>query len=282
MNKNILLFTSGILGVIAILNFSPMLGIDNGTNAMVTLLAGVLFILLHGSVTLGWKNVIAFLLITVAVSFTLEALGVATGLVFGPYYYTDHLGPKILGVPPMIQAGYTAMGYASLMTARVILGFRESPKKLGSILALTIVTTFLMVSWDVVMDPYQATLSGDWIWTTGGQYFGIGIHNFVGWFVTVFIYVLLYLLYATRYPEKMETWIKKSRYVWSQPIIYYLLMALGIFIVPWVGGVALPYAGAKFYNDSLINFTYSLSLLTFFIMGTPIAIALAKLFTSKE
>lgn len=282
MNKNILLFTSGILGVIAILNFSPTLGIDNGTNAMVTLLAGVLFVLLHGSVTLGWRNVIAFLLITIAVSFTLEALGVATGMVFGPYYYTDHLGPKILGVPPMIQAGYTAMGYASLMTARVILGFRESPKKFGSILALTIVAAFLMVSWDVVMDPYQATLSGDWIWTTGGQYFGIGIHNFVGWFVTVFIYILLYLLYTSRYPEKMDAWAKKSRYVWSQPIIYYLLMALGIFIVPWVGGVALPYAGAKFYNDTLINFTYSLSLLTFFIMGTPVAIALARLFTSKE
>lgn len=282
MNKNILLFTSGILVVIGILAFSPILGISDAVNTFVTLLAGVLFVLLHGSMTIGWKHILVFLLITVAVSFTLEAIGVATGLVFGPYYYTDNLGPKILGVPPMIQAGYTAMGYASLMTARVILNFRESPKNLGSIIAIALIGSFIMVAWDVAMDPYQSTLAGDWIWTTGGQYFGIGIHNFIGWFVTVFIFMFLYQLYASHYPEKIQKAVIKSRYLWSQPTLYYALVGLGMVVVPYVGGVSLPYASPQNYHGALIDLEYSIALIAFFVMGTPVAIALAKLFTSKE
>lgn len=282
MTRNILIFTSIILIVTGVLNFSPVLGISNSANAFITLTGGVLFVLAHGSMALGWRNIIAFLLITIVVSFTLEALGVATGWVFGSYYYTDNLGPKILGVPPMIQAGYTAMGYASLMTARVILGMKQAPIKLGSILALCILGTFIMVSWDVAMDPYQSTSSGDWIWTQGGPYFGIGLHNYVGWFVTVFLFMFIYHLYARKYPEKVLTEVKNNKYFWSQPTLYYGLMAMGIIIVPWVGGVSLPYATPQNYNQPLMIFEYSLALIAFFVMGTPVVAALAKLFISES
>lgn len=282
MDKKLLTATSLILIVIGALNFGPLLGIDNSLNAYITLLGGVLFVMAHGWMALGSRNIIAFFLITVGVSFSLEVLGVATGWVFGPYYYTDNLGPKILGVPPMIQAGYTAMGYASLMTARILLGLKEVPKKLSSILLLTLVGTLIMVSWDVAMDPYQSTVSGDWIWTTGGQYFGIGIHNYVGWFVTVFTFILLYQLYAARFAEKVQSGVKNSRYFWSQPMLYYGLIGLGIVVVPWVGGVTLPYASPENYNGALIDLEYSLALIAFFVMGTPVITALAKLFTSKN
>lgn len=282
MDKKLLTATSLILIVIGALNFGPLLGIDNSLNAYITLLGGVLFVMAHGWMALGSRNIIAFLLITVGVSFSLEAIGVATGWVFGPYYYTDHLGLKILGVPPMIQAGYTAMGYSSLMTARILLGLKEAPKKLSSILLLTLVGTLIMVSWDVAMDPYQSTVSGDWIWTTGGQYFGIGIHNYVGWFVTVFTFILLYQLYAARFAEKVQSGVKNSRYFWSQPMLYYGLIGLGIVVVPWVGGVTLPYASPENYNGPLIDLEYSLALIAFFVMGTPVITALAKLFTPKD
>ena len=89
------------------------------------MLAALIFVVAHGYIALGWRNIVAFILITVAVSFTSEAIGVATGLIFGRYHYTDLLGPKLLGVPLLIQIGYLATGYASLVIARIILSLLE-------------------------------------------------------------------------------------------------------------------------------------------------------------
>jgi putative membrane protein len=95
---------------IAILDIGPLLGIGDDANAILTLLAALVFVVAHGYIALGWRNIIAFSLITIIISFTSEAIGVATGLIFGAYHYTDLLGPKLLGVPPMIQIGYLATG----------------------------------------------------------------------------------------------------------------------------------------------------------------------------
>src|SRR5262245_42701976 len=102
------------LAVIAILDIGPLIGVGPNANAILTLLAALIFVVAHGYIALGWRNIVAFILITVVVSFISEAVGVATGLVFGTYHYTDSLGPKLLGVPPLIQIGYLATGYASL------------------------------------------------------------------------------------------------------------------------------------------------------------------------
>jgi uncharacterized membrane protein len=110
---------------IAILDFGPLIGIGDNANAILTLLAALIFVVAHGSIALGSRNIVAFIVITVAISFASEAIGVATGLVFGAYHYTDLLGPKLLGVPPMIQIGYLATGYASVMMARIILSLRR-------------------------------------------------------------------------------------------------------------------------------------------------------------
>src|SRR3979490_2469685 len=79
---------------IAILDVGPLIGIGADANAILTLLAALIFVVVHGYVALGWRNIIAFSLITVVISFASEVIGVATGLVFGAYHYTDLLGPK--------------------------------------------------------------------------------------------------------------------------------------------------------------------------------------------
>lgn len=282
MNKMLWILSGLLLGTL-VLTFSPVFGIPDSVNSMLTLTLGAIFVFLHGSKSMGWKSIISFVVITYLISFTSEAIGVATGLIFGNYYYTDHLGPKILGVPPMIQVGYIAMGYASLMTARVLLGvIGKNLKDWTSILGVSLVGSFIMVAWDVAMDPYQSTYSGDWIWPNGGPYFGIGLHNYIGWFVTVFLFMLSYQIFARNYLEKVDKGIAKSRFFWSMPTLYYALMALGMIIVPIVGGVSLPYAQPNNYTGTLTQLTQSITLIAFFVMGTPVAVALTKLFTSKE
>lgn len=146
----------------------------------------------------GLNSLVVFLIIAI-VSFFIEALGVATGLVFGNYYYPDGpLGPLVLGVPPLIQLQYFAMGYACLMMARSITGTLSSAAKGWVLWAGSAVGAFGMTALDLASDPMQSTVLGDWIWRDGGAYFGVPIHNFVGWFVETFIFFVLVQFFLAR------------------------------------------------------------------------------------
>lgn len=274
--------TAGVLIVTFLLNFSPWLGISDQLNTTVTLLSGVLFVFAHGGLTLGWKRMIAFVVIAFTVSFTSEVIGVATGLIFGRYHYTDHLGPKILGVPPLIQCGYIAVGYASLVVARMILSAYRTPRTLGRAMALAVCAAFLMVSWDVAMDPYQSTISGDWLWHDGGSHYGVGLHNYAGWFGTVLLYQVLYILWERRHPLPELPWPATSRPFWSEGALYYGVTGLGIAITPLVWQVQPPIASPENYTGSLPALQWSLTLIVVFVMGTPMALALARAFANDS
>jgi uncharacterized membrane protein len=270
--ENVLLFV--LLAGVAMLALGGFTGISDTANAFLTIFLGLAFMILHGKMALGWKRLLAFAAITVAVSFTAEAAGVATGWVFGKYHYADHLGPKILGVPPFIQAGYAAMGYASLAIARIILGFRESPKG-GSLVALALGGAMVMVSWDVAMDPWQSTVAGDWIWEEGGPYFGVPLHNYAGWFGTVFLFMLFYLIYESRWPLPVEQ--EGGPLFQSAPVLYYALVGMGMILAPWVGGLDSEIALPQNYAGSVESLGKSMTLMALFVMGTPVVMALSRL-----
>jgi uncharacterized membrane protein len=266
---------------IAILDIGPLIGIGANANAILTLLAALIFVVAHGYIALGWRNIIAFSLITVVISFTSEVIGVATGLIFGAYHYTDLLGPKLLGVPPIIQIGYLATGYASVMMGRIILSLLR-PVTGRAILAASLAGAFIMVSWDVAMDPYQSTVTGDWIWRDGGGYFGVPLHNYAGWFGTVFMFMLVYFIFASRYAERpQEDLIQNRTAFWSLPVFYYALIAIGIIITPLVGGISLPYASPANYTGTPQALEASMSLVAIFVMGTPVVFALCRLFVNQ-
>lgn len=274
--------TAAVLIVTFLLNFSPWIGISDQLNTTLTLFGGVLFVFAHGGLTLGWKRMFAFVVIAFTASFTSEVIGVATGLIFGRYHYTDHLGPKILGVPPLIQCGYIAMGYASLVLARMVLGAYQTPRTTRRALALAACATVLMVSWDVVMDPYQSTISGDWLWHDGGSHYGVGLHNYAGWFGTVLLYQVLYMLWERRHPVPELPWPATSRPFWSEGTLYYGVTGLGVAITPLVCQVQPPIASPENYTGPLPALQWSLTLIAVFIMGTPVALALARAFANDS
>jgi putative membrane protein len=268
--------------IIAILDIGPLMGISDNANAIFTLLAALIFVVAHGYVALGPRNIIAFIVITVVVSFASEVIGVATGLVFGAYHYTGLLGPKLLGVPPMIQIGYLATGYASLMTGRIILSLL-GPVKGWAILAASLAGTFIMVSWDVAMDPYQSTVTGDWIWHDGGVYFGVPLHNYAGWFGTVFVFMTAYFIFASRWIEQPQKDLMQNEGLfWSLPVLYYALIAIGIVITPLIWSISLPYASPLNYAGPPQALEGSMSLVAIFVMGNPILFALCRLFLGRD
>lgn len=268
--------------VVAALDFGPLFGVDGATDAVATLIAGFAFCLIHGFLGWGWKNMLAFVAITIAISFASEAIGVATGAIFGPYHYTDLLGPKILGVPPLIQIGYLAVGYSSIVMGRIILSLL-APVKGWAILAAAFAGSMIMVAWDVCMDPLQSTSAGDWIWHDGGAYFGVPLHNYAGWFATVFAFMLVYFIVATRAIERPRPDLEGDPAIfWSLPVVYYVLMGLNVIMTGALGGVTLPYAAAANYAGTPAQMTGSLTLVTLFAMGSPVVFALGRLAVSRR
>ncbi|WP_438353264.1 carotenoid biosynthesis protein [Microbacterium sp. CJ88] len=160
---------------------------------LLALLAGwlpVAFAFWHFSRWAGGAAAVLSFIVIAAVSFTAEALGVATGLVFGDYHYADGpLGPLVLGVPPLILLQYFAMGYASLMIGRALVGaVGRAPSGIGGAVLATVLAAFALTALDLSSDPWQSTHLGDWVWPHGGAYFGVPLHNFIGWFSEALVF----------------------------------------------------------------------------------------------
>jgi len=149
-------------------------------NTFPTILLLFPFTLIHGMKRYPWKGIAIFVIITLIVSGIMENLSILTGFPFGHYYYTDALGPKVTLVPLLIFPSYIAFGYLAWVLSTLI---------------VPLVASFMMVAWDLSLDPIASTINQTWIWTRGGGYFGVPISNFLGWSLTVYVFFQLFALY---------------------------------------------------------------------------------------
>jgi uncharacterized membrane protein len=186
------------------------------------------FSILHAADVLGWRRALLFLCSCVAVSFCFEAVGVATGSVYGAYHYSDALGLRVAGVPVLIPFAWFMMIYASWIVAHVLLEGAGNPTSLVGALARSVIAAAVMTAWDVVMDTGQAR-AGTWVWEAGGDYFGVPLRNFAGWMVTTLtVYLLVALIFSRiRSPEMPAA----SRLFVGIPIAAYSLVAIDHFLI---------------------------------------------------
>ncbi len=182
------------------------------------------FAFVHGAMRYGTRGIIAFAVICLVVSNLLENLGVATGFPFGPYHYTDVLGPKLGYVPLMIGPAYLGVGYLSWVLAGVLIGDVNRRSDGWQVLATPVIGAFIMVMWDFAMDPMASTVAQWWIWHQGGGYFGVPLQNFLGWYLTVFAFMLIFAIYLRRYGPEETAPQPKGYYL--QAIAMYAVVAL--------------------------------------------------------
>jgi putative membrane protein len=74
-----------------------------------------------------------------------------------------------------------------------------------------------MVSWDLTIDPKMSTLTSNWIWRDGGSYFGVPMANFLGWYLTVYVFLQAFALYGRRLsgsPDQIPGY-------WAKPLLAY-------------------------------------------------------------
>lgn len=147
---------------------------------------GTLAMLAFGVWRLGWRRTLIFFVAATVISATAELTGTKTGWPFGGYEYTSFLGPKLFGrVPAAIPLSWFYMGFASLILADAIVA--------GHVLWSIVLGTWLLVSWDLVLDPSMASPNLQyvhfWIWHETGPYFGMPLRNLVGWFGTGLVFI---------------------------------------------------------------------------------------------
>lgn len=191
----------GIIALFALFNALKPVLLDGPFDALIPLisiLAPVGFVLLHGQRQIGWTRLLVFFVIAFIVSWCYESLSIKTGFPFGYYHYTDKLGPKLGDVPLLIMPAYYAICYVSWHLAHVVLDKFDHTTNWLQSWVVPVLAGFIMVMWDMSMDPARSTLAGSWIWHDGGGYFGVPFENFMGWFLCVWTIFQLYAFYLRR------------------------------------------------------------------------------------
>ena len=191
-------------------------------------LAGFTFAVLHASQREGWKRALELLALVIVVSLAFESVGVATGLIYGPYHYTDKLGAKFLGlVPYIIPVAWFMMSYPSFVIADRLVP--SGWKRWQRLLSVAAVGGLVMTAWDLVMDPIMVS-GGHWVWDTNGAYFGIPLQNFWGWWLTVFATYALYLLISGKAAKAPDSGFDRLA------LVSYVITMLGITLPTFLYG----------------------------------------------
>ena len=203
-----------------------------GGIALIAIFLPVVFLVVHGARVYGVRTTVVFGAIVLVVSNIFENLSIATGFPFGNYYYAEFAGPRLFDVPVLIGPAYLGMGYLSWTVARLLLGRTKGALTGASLIAVPIVASFLMVAWDLTFDPVTATINSLWIWEDGGSYFGVPFSNFLGWFLTVFIFFTVFAVYLSRRAHAPATSDGLTGQYWLQAVALYATAAIPALLGP--------------------------------------------------
>ena len=220
-----------------------------------------LFALVHGAIPYRLRGILTFTFLFLLVGNIFENLSILTGFPFGHYHFTDVMGPQVFHVPILLGLAYVGMGYLSWTLARLILGDIK-PKLTGThLVALPLVASFIMVAWDLSMDPIWSTVVRGWIWHQGGSYFGVPVTNFLGWYLTVFFAYQLFALYLRKCPSYYRP-LRPS--FWKLPVLFYGISAAGnLLVIPRTGlSVVSDSTGAQWKVNDIIGASTVVSLFT--------------------
>jgi putative membrane protein len=190
------------------------------------LLVLVAFSLIHGAIRYRWSGIATFIVICLVVSNILENTSILTGFPFGHYHYTSGsaLGPKIFLVPVLIAPAYFATGYLAWALSNVLVGDVRRESSALTTFAVPFIASFLMVVWDLCLDPGASTVRHIWIWEQGGGYFGVPLTNYLGWFFTVYLFFQLFALFLRFRKAGPEVSWPRSYYV--QAVVMYAVIGL--------------------------------------------------------
>lgn len=218
----------GLIGASAVL-LPAILYEGSRTGILAQTLAGFSIGLLgiHAAVVLGIARAAVFAGICLTITFTIENIGVATGVPFGRYVFLVGEGLPHVGTIPVIVGGlWFAFGYQAWIIACLLVGAGiGGPRDRLSLWGVPLVAAFVATQWDVVVEPSGATIGRAWVWFDGGGYFGVPLSNFLGWLLTTWTFFQFFALVVYLTPLRRR-WITSDPVILALPVLLYLASGL--------------------------------------------------------
>lgn len=181
-------------------------------------------VFIHSSYLWGLPRTIVYALCAMIIGYFAELIGITTGWVFGAYHYNPANPGMIFGVPFFIPVMYVALLYAGNFLS---IALSEKFLKKPNLWILSLMTGSVLTLKDVITDPLQSTIANVWTWDKGGSYFGVPIHNFMGWFF-VFAFMTLVALslswHSKLYRKKVN--LKITQEILVFPLFLFLTFIL--------------------------------------------------------
>ena len=132
----------------------------------------------------GWKSLVIWSAVYL-IGMIAEIIGTKTGILFGNYSYGNNLGPKIIGVPPLIGINWIVLTFLTATIARRVIHFKWLSIICGAL---------LMVGLDFFIEPI-APIFDFWSWDEGVA----PLKNFIHWFI---VSLLMQAVVYDELPEK--------------------------------------------------------------------------------
>jgi len=159
---------------------------------------GSLLSVVHAGLSRGARTGIALLVLVTVTAVAFEAVGLATGLPYGRYRYSDALGPTLLGVPFLVPLAWLMMAWPSRVLAERLTGTAPTGWRRGARIAAA---AGIFAGWDVVLDP-QMVQAGYWTWVHPEPGLpgidAVPLTNLAGWLLAGLVLMTLLDLLATR------------------------------------------------------------------------------------
>ncbi|MDW8035257.1 MAG: carotenoid biosynthesis protein [Candidatus Korarchaeum sp.] len=119
--------------------------------------------------------------------FIFEYIGLKVGFPFGSYSYLKFQGFTFHGVPIPVIIAWGVYAYTCYLAASYLTSGRLK----------LLAAPLLMVLLDLALDPVMVEL-GLWKWYARGDWFGVPLSNYLGWFTISAISIGLYTLITKR------------------------------------------------------------------------------------
>lgn len=195
-----------------------LFGLSMANGGVVYIVLGAVAVALYAYRTLGWQNLLGFMLPAVFLSLGSELLGTSTGFPFGHYSYLSGLGYKIAGLVPFtIPLSWFYLGFSTYVLARSGLeakGMTGWSAKVGGIA----IGAILLTAWDFVLDPAMSQAAYPfWAFQDVGEFFGMPYRNITGWLGTG----LVFMTVATVFWRSPIPPLKRSQL--TTPLVIYLV-----------------------------------------------------------
>ena len=232
------------------------------------------FALVHGSILYRVEGILTFAAFCLGTGGLCESLSLRTGFPFGHYHFTTVMGPQVFGLPILLVLAYLGIGYCSWVVSIVILGYRSKPLLGTRVVALPVLASFVMLAWDLSMEADWSTVDRAWIWQNGGPFYGVPVSNFIGWYLTAYLFYQLFALYCRAKPiiRPASSWS-----YWRSAILLYALCAFGNLFILWLPMAPPVVTDASGKQWRTMDILGTCTLMSLFAMGPMALLAWLRL-----